>query len=163
MTIAVQLQFKELGSSPPKKFFGASTGFEPVASAFMLQCSTSWAMKTHTLEAGQFIEFINPWVHSISVVLKCIIWINNLFIFIVFVFFSSLYCEVFWNPKEWENLCSLYCARTQGRGNIGEGPESTGVWAEQGKLLCYRFGCLLFRSLTKGNVLCNLSCNFVVT
>ena len=44
-----------------KKFFGASTGFELVASAFTLQCSTSWAMKTHTLEAGQFIEFINPW------------------------------------------------------------------------------------------------------
>ena len=44
-----------------KKFFGASTGFEPVASVFTPQCSTSWAMKTHTLEAGQFIEFINPW------------------------------------------------------------------------------------------------------
>ena len=28
---------------------------------FALQCSTSWAIKTHTLEAGQFIEFINPW------------------------------------------------------------------------------------------------------
>ena len=40
---------------------GASTGFEPVASALALQCSPSWAMKTHTLEAGQFIEFINPW------------------------------------------------------------------------------------------------------
>ena len=34
---------------------------ESVASAFALQCSTSWAMKTHTMEAGQFIEFINPW------------------------------------------------------------------------------------------------------
>ena len=32
-----------------------------MASALALQCSPSWAMKTHTLEAGQFIEFINPW------------------------------------------------------------------------------------------------------
>ena len=44
-----------------KKFFGASKGFEPVASAFALYCSTSWAMETHTLRAGQFIGFINPW------------------------------------------------------------------------------------------------------
>ena len=42
-----------------KKFFGASMGLEPVASAFALQCSTSWAMETHTLEAGQSIEFVN--------------------------------------------------------------------------------------------------------
>ena len=42
-------------------FFGASTGFEPVASALALQCSTSWAMKNHTLKAGHSIEFINPW------------------------------------------------------------------------------------------------------
>ena len=32
-----------------------------MASALALQCSPSWAMKTHILEAGQFIEFINPW------------------------------------------------------------------------------------------------------
>ena len=44
-----------------KRFFGTSTGFVPVAPAFALQCTTSWAMKTHTLEAGQFIEFIKPW------------------------------------------------------------------------------------------------------
>ena len=49
-----------------KKFFGASTGFEPVASALALQCSPSWAMKTHTLEAGQFIEFINPWKETLN-------------------------------------------------------------------------------------------------
>ena len=35
-------------------------GFEPMASALALQCSTNWAMKTHTLGAGQFIEFIVP-------------------------------------------------------------------------------------------------------
>ena len=34
-------QFKQLRNSPKKKFFGASTGFEPVASALALQCSTS--------------------------------------------------------------------------------------------------------------------------
>ena len=41
-----------------KKNFTASTGFEPMASALALQCSTNWAMKTHILGAGQFIEFI---------------------------------------------------------------------------------------------------------
>ena len=34
-------QFKQLRNSPKKRFFGASTGFEPVASALALQCSTS--------------------------------------------------------------------------------------------------------------------------
>ena len=34
-------QFKQLRKSPKKKDFGASTGFEPVASALALQCSTS--------------------------------------------------------------------------------------------------------------------------
>ena len=33
-------------------------GFEPMASALVLQYSTSWAMKTHTLGADQFTEFI---------------------------------------------------------------------------------------------------------
>ena len=42
----------------PEKNFWASTGFEPMASALALQCSTNWAMKTHILGAGQFIEFI---------------------------------------------------------------------------------------------------------
>ena len=49
-------QFKQLRKLPEKKIFGASTGFQPVASALALQCSPSWAMKTHTLEAGQFID-----------------------------------------------------------------------------------------------------------
>ena len=46
----------------PKNVSGASTGFngEPMASALALQCSTNWAMKSHTLGAGQFIEFIVP-------------------------------------------------------------------------------------------------------
>ena len=44
----------------PKNVFGASRGFEPMASALTLQCSTNWAMKTHTLGAGQFIESIVP-------------------------------------------------------------------------------------------------------
>ena len=29
--------------------------------AFALQCSIGWAMKTHTLRTGQFIELKNPW------------------------------------------------------------------------------------------------------
>ena len=41
-----------------RKYFGTLTGFEPMASALTLQCSTNWAMKTHTLGAGQFVEFI---------------------------------------------------------------------------------------------------------
>ena len=36
VTIAVESQFKQLRSSLTKRFFGASTGFEPVASAFVL-------------------------------------------------------------------------------------------------------------------------------
>ena len=44
----------------PKNVFGASTGFEPMDSALALQRSTNWAMKTHTMGAGQFIEFIVP-------------------------------------------------------------------------------------------------------
>ena len=35
-------------------------GFEQMASVLALQCSTNWAMMTHTLGAGQFIEFIVP-------------------------------------------------------------------------------------------------------
>ena len=35
-----------------------STGLEPMASALALQCSTYFlAEKTHTLGAGQFVEF----------------------------------------------------------------------------------------------------------
>ena len=44
----------------PKNVFGASTGFEPMASALALQFSTNLAIKTHTLGAGQFVEFIVP-------------------------------------------------------------------------------------------------------
>ena len=51
------LQFKLLQINP-KSVFGTSTGFEPMASALALQFSTIWAMKTHTLGAGQFVEFI---------------------------------------------------------------------------------------------------------
>ena len=58
VTIAVNRDLSNCENSNKKK---VSTGVEPVASAFALQCSISWAMKTHILEAGQFIEFINPW------------------------------------------------------------------------------------------------------
>ena len=51
VTIAVESRFNELRSSPKSfsKVFWGLTGFEPVASAFALQWSTSWVMKTHTL------------------------------------------------------------------------------------------------------------------
>ena len=60
MIITVVLQFKQLQINPPKNF---ETGFELMASALALQFSTIWAMKTHTLGAGQFICWVhlNPW------------------------------------------------------------------------------------------------------
>ena len=51
------LRFKQSQLSP-KNVIGASTGFEPMASALVLQCSTNWAMKTHTLGAGKIC-----WIH----------------------------------------------------------------------------------------------------
>ena len=41
-----------------RKKIGTWTGFEPMASALALQYSTNWAMKTHTLGAGKFVEFM---------------------------------------------------------------------------------------------------------
>ena len=40
------------------KKISTSRGFKPMASVLGLQCSTNWAMKIHTLGAGQFVEFI---------------------------------------------------------------------------------------------------------
>ena len=39
MTIAVNRNLSNCENSPKKRIFGASTGFEPVASALALQCS----------------------------------------------------------------------------------------------------------------------------
>ena len=59
MTIAVITAIWAIANlSPKKKFLGLQRGFERMASALALQCSTNWAMKTHILGAGQFIEFI---------------------------------------------------------------------------------------------------------
>ena len=41
-----------------RKYFGTLTGFEPMAFALALQCSTNGAMQTHTLGAGKLVEFI---------------------------------------------------------------------------------------------------------
>ena len=41
------------------KKIGSSKGFEPTAPTLALECSTDWAMKTHVLGAGQFVEFIS--------------------------------------------------------------------------------------------------------
>ena len=43
-----------------KNVFEALTGFEPMASALALQCSTNWAMKSQRLGVVQFVEFIVP-------------------------------------------------------------------------------------------------------
>jgi len=56
MIVAVVKQFKKLEIN--QKTFGTSTGFETMASASALQCSTNRAMKTYTLGVGQFVEFI---------------------------------------------------------------------------------------------------------
>ena len=51
-----------------KIFFGTSTGFKPMACAlaleWALECSTNWAMKTHTLIGSKLICWVhlNPWV-----------------------------------------------------------------------------------------------------
>ena len=45
----------------PKNVFGASTGFKPVASELSLQCSTNWAMKTHTLGTANLLSWWYPW------------------------------------------------------------------------------------------------------
>ena len=52
------MQFKQLQINPPKispPNLGTSTGFEPMASALVLQYSNNWIMKTHTLGADQFV------------------------------------------------------------------------------------------------------------
>ena len=36
----------------------ALKGFKTMAAALVLQCSTNWAMKMHTLGAGQFVEYL---------------------------------------------------------------------------------------------------------
>ena len=45
-------------ANKPEKNFATSTGFELMATALALQCSTILAMKTNTLRAGQIVEFI---------------------------------------------------------------------------------------------------------
>ena len=46
-------------NSPKKRFFGASTGFEPVASALVLQCSTSLSYEDPYTESRPIY-----WVHQ---------------------------------------------------------------------------------------------------
>ena len=65
-------------------------GFEPVTSALALQCSPSWAMKTHILEAGQFIEFINPWKEW-NTEWNCDGHILISFVFLQFTLFHSVF------------------------------------------------------------------------
>ena len=48
------------------KSFRTWKGFETMASPLALQCSTKWAMKIHTLGAGQFAEFKCVFLQFIS-------------------------------------------------------------------------------------------------
>ena len=85
-----------------KKDFRTLTGFEPVASAFALQCFTSWAMKTYTLEAGQFIEFINPWKESFFRATSQLLKLRfncdgHIFISFVFPRFTSFHSHLIWS------------------------------------------------------------------
>ena len=57
MIVAVVIVINQLEINPPPPKFGTSTGFEPMTSVLALQCSTNWAMKTHALGEGQFVEF----------------------------------------------------------------------------------------------------------
>ena len=60
----------------PKNVFRASMELEPMVPALALRCFTKWALKTHMLEADQFIAFIftrdrNEWMRR---EMKSIIW-----------------------------------------------------------------------------------------
>ena len=78
----------------PKNVFGVSTQFEPMASALAQQCSTNWARKTHTLGAGQFIEFITyPWKEWniwILCELRTYKWNEGVIIAVVIAIFGAL-------------------------------------------------------------------------
>ena len=47
-----------IATKPEKIFWDFNRIRTPLASALVLQYSTIWAMKTHTLGAGHFVEFI---------------------------------------------------------------------------------------------------------
>ena len=44
-------------------------GYESITPALALQCSNHWAMKTHSLGAGRFVEFIltREWNETVKV------------------------------------------------------------------------------------------------
>ena len=124
----VTLRFKQFQTNPSfggggggqKKKFGTLTGFEPKASALALQCSTKWAMKTHTLHtlgAGQFVEFIltrerneterrapNVWVFIAQSVEHCSANTVAMFEIPKLVFQVNLQLPKFQLPLRWSYL-----------------------------------------------------------
>ena len=54
MTLALAGQFKQL-SYEPENFSGDSTGFEPMTSAMLVQCSNQLSYEVTQLRAGQFV------------------------------------------------------------------------------------------------------------
>ena len=57
MTVAVVIAIWAICNLCPKIFLGFNGNWTS-ALALALQSSTNWAMKTHALGAGQFVEFI---------------------------------------------------------------------------------------------------------
>ena len=114
-------------NSLKKRFFGASTGFEPVASALALQCSPSWAMKTHTLEAGQLLssstrernETLNEMMWTAGIQINCLNcnclncdslrWSHTRFIYIPAVHIISFSVSFLSRVDELNKLASLQC------------------------------------------------------
>ena len=59
-------------------------GFEPIASALALQCSTNWTMKTHTV----FAVYWNNWILG-YLILKKVSWYPNTMLTVWLCFESS--------------------------------------------------------------------------
>ena len=61
VTIAVNHNLSNCENSPKKSFSGLQRDSNPRPLRSRCSALPAWAMKTHTLRASQFIEFINPW------------------------------------------------------------------------------------------------------
>ena len=61
VTIAVNRNLRNCEVARKKGFSGLQRDSNPWPLRSRCSALPAWAMKTHTLRAGQFIEFINPW------------------------------------------------------------------------------------------------------
>ena len=69
-------QFKQLRKSPEKKDFGASTGFESVASALALQCSTSLSYED-PYTGGRPIYWVHQPVKGVHIISFCVWFLSR--------------------------------------------------------------------------------------